>query len=66
MSDRVDSFPVLYSLGTQAGVVDISHAVYEANTNISTIFNQLIPEQSHATKRTTAQSLKGGCMTADP
>ena len=66
MGDHLDSFPVLYSLENQAGVVDISHAVYLANTSISAIFNQLIPEHSHATKRITAQSLKGGCMTADP
>lgn len=55
MGDHLDSF-----------LVDISHAVYLANTSIWAIFNQLIPEHSHATKRITAQSLKGGCMTADP
>ena len=43
MGDHLDIFPVLYSLGSQAGVVDISHAVYFvhlANTSITAIFKQ--------------------------
>ena len=28
MGDHLDNFPVLYSLGSQAGVVDINHAFY--------------------------------------
>ena len=41
--DGWHSLPMRYSLGSQAGVVDTSHAVYFvhlANTNITAIFNQ--------------------------
>ena len=40
MGDHLDSFLVLYFLGSQAGVVDISYFVYLANTSITAIFNQ--------------------------
>ena len=57
MDDHLDSFPVLYSLGSQAGVVDISHSVYFVhlvNTSITAIFNQYLSiptqpkEQQHS------------------